>query len=136
MAGRLVEIIPPRFFDFGWVGNGQEANIVLKRGIDISQWMSAGLFLRVHSMVGSAGNIRISAVAEAPTTDDPGAEFVASTALGTCNLGVAAPYCVETPLTPPFGASVRILVKAIGDGNPLNVMLGIDLALKNWSFVS
>ncbi|SRR6266498_185372 len=137
MAGTLVEIVPMRKLDFGFLSAaGAVADLILKQRVDVSEWRAGALLVRVKLIdIPATGSITIKALAEGPTTDDPGAVFVSPIELGSVIVddSFAAPYLDVGSLSANCGSHVRVIAtgrRTSAPGN-LSATLAVDLCLKN-----
>ena len=136
MAGKVVQVIPPRVLDFNHVEVGFAMQFVLKRAIDASSWQSASLLVRITAVspdMPAAGWIGVMVQSEGPSPDDPGAQFLADP-IGSITLtgSELAPCLLIANLGNTLGSSLS--VTASGErfaGGDLSAMLSVDLCLRN-----
>src|SRR5690349_19183017 len=133
MAGKVVQVIPPRLLDFGFVATGLSANIVLMTGIDAREWTSAGLLVRVTSSSFSGLNtLRIGVFREAPTPDDPGLFFVDSSEIAGVDIDVSLPppFFTTADCSGPLGSFLRVVATGTrASAGNLAAMVGLELCL-------
>jgi hypothetical protein len=138
MAGRVVPVIPARTLDFSGLSMNQSLDLVLLRGIDVSEWIAVALLVRASSLDLAGGSVFVTAYLEGLTCEDPGVEFV-QPAVGEGAIGVfidsgtAVPFFTSLPLFIPVGSALRIVARGsrtAASGN-VSATLSVDVSLKN-----
>jgi hypothetical protein len=143
MAGKIIQICPPRLYRFSAVSTS--ATFVLKQGIDVSGWRLVALNVRVHSLTvdpvaGLKGQFSVYAQREGRTPNDPAKLFAQPDRLGlialdyttvTTNSG-AGPDFFVSDLGSNLGSMIRVMLDAsnMNGGSPVGT-LSVDLCLKN-----
>lgn len=119
MSGAIIEICPPRNFDFTHVaapGSGTNTlSIPVAERLEVTPWTEGALVVRVHSINIYDPNDSIELVVspDGSTEEDPSVLFI-GTAVATRTLTNSdlAPSFLLTSLTVPFGSMVRVDVRA------------------------
>jgi hypothetical protein len=120
MPGTQYFAVRKTLYDFASLPGSGSASLVIARAVDVSQYALADMILRVHSvnLAGSAGtgSIQLLAYTEAPTTEDPGTEFVLGSAnANSISINLTTSYTTPTvnyiSLATPFGAYLRLVLK-------------------------
>ncbi|MCZ7683076.1 MAG: hypothetical protein M5U28_31410 [Sandaracinaceae bacterium] len=84
MSGTTIRIFPPRNFDFSKLAAGQSLTMALAERIGASQYTSADILVRVHSLtISGSAKIEVQLYAEAWTPDDPLKTFAKTLATAT-----------------------------------------------------
>jgi len=150
MSGTIIRAVPKRFYDFYNGGNGmnslgEQVQLTVATGIHVSEYREVNLVVRIHSF--NAGNtaaaFQVDAYPEAPTDEDPGADFassssIASTGQVTFATVSRAPWVKIVQVFSPttyFGAFLRLKLTAIQSSgslsNPFNFAMSIDVNPKS-----
>jgi hypothetical protein len=137
MAGQIINVIPPRLFDFSNLSTGYTDELVICRALDVSQWADASLLVRVNdvsALVG--GNIVINAYYVAPTDDDPGIDFISTAFSGGqifLDSTIPSPSLQGAPVYSPLGSALMITVQggrtALGT---ITAVFSIDVKVTNF----
>lgn len=137
MRSQLVRLLPRTDYDFSVLSAGTVlANIPLVQNVDISQWGTGTLIVRVHSDDTKVGNsFRIDARSVAPTDEDPARFFrggIVATVLLALPPGVSSIVgAYETRLTDNAGVAISLFLsvnKAVGGTH--SVTVSVDLLLQ------
>jgi hypothetical protein len=129
-----------RRFDFSTLSNGQSTSLILMQNIDISEWGTAALMVRVAAVDMSGGDVQIVAASDSLSSDDPRATFVTPViesdgvpiAIAVSNT-TAAPMFSCRNLLGSLGAGLRVIAQATRSsvsGN-IAVTMSVELCLKN-----
>lgn len=70
MAGKVVQLIPKRTFDFGSIRLGATLSLILAEQIDISQFCEGILLTRVHGASMAGGSLSLQLVPDGYTPRD------------------------------------------------------------------
>jgi hypothetical protein len=134
MAGRVINIIPPRLFDFTNLALNGETTIVLAKAIDVSQWPDATLMVRINDTSLVGGELWISTQYVSPTADDPGADFVVTAPDAFIYIEDGqGPTFTTVQLTPPLGSAIRVNLTAYRwSSDPMSVVFSIDMKVTNY----
>jgi hypothetical protein len=140
MAGQIVSVCPMRRFDFSGTSLGQTTTLILMQNIDIAEWGTASLLVRVASIDMGGGSVLVTGTPDSMSPDDPRANFVGPPLLsdgepiGALFDGFAvAPTFACINLSGSLGSGLRVVAQANRtsvSGN-LAVTMSIDLCLKN-----
>lgn len=121
MAGTTIVLFTRRVFDFTNVGNALSVEIPMVKAIDVTEWTSGQLIIRVHSgtnVTGATGNAQVLLKVTAPTEEDPAVDFVDPTAVATATINntvsSAKPTIVRATLSAGFGGMLQCSVKGTG----------------------
>jgi hypothetical protein len=146
MAGNLVRVIPTRTLDFSGVLSPAYADVVLKSRIDVREWATASLVVKVLSAsVASGTTLTVGAFLEGPTPEDPAprdqnqvpSSFVSSTFLGTAVIDGfrTPPFTLVAPLGVPLGSMFRVVARGSRVngvlGGSILAVLSVDACLRN-----
>jgi len=138
MAGTIINIIPPRLFNFSGVTAGTTMDIVLQKSVDVSQWSDAAVLVRLNSVDATGGYIDFTCHYVCPTEDDPGQEFESpNQALDSpSNLIISdgiAPVYLTSSVTPPFGSALKIIVTGhMVFSGTLSAVFSVDMKVTNF----
>lgn len=145
MSGTVIRILEPTQYDFTSVGSANALVVPVATRIDASQYRQADLIVRVVATTWSSTSDDI-AVLVAPDPADPsmpGQYFdlqsnpylVTSINPTTKNPPPAEPYGMFYPIANAIGTFSPLLQVALmathASGNPLQIALYMDLALKD-----
>jgi len=145
MPGTVIRALSKTRYDFSSIPLSTSTSLFVARAIDVSQYRFVEFVPRIHalSIVGAGSNpsIVFSAMADAPTPDDPQLEFYTA-AVGTS----AVPFNSMTPstvaplapqfsirCTPPYGPFLRFQIQATQSGTAATtfwVVCSIDVIAK------
>lgn len=140
MPGVVIDICPPRIFDFSNVkalAGAAALSVKVAERIDVRRWTEGALLVRVHSFtLGDVDDsIDVAVSPEGFTYEDPTANFTASV-VATQPLDrtlTTTPAFMLQALTVPYGAMVRVDVVANRISNTtatLNAKLSLGLVMK------
>jgi hypothetical protein len=131
MAGMIVRIIPPRLLDFSALHIGESTTLVLRRDVDVSEWISASMMVRVNEVDMAGGAVEIKAQYQSPAEDDPGLDFATDVATSTViDTGTIVPSFLTVGLGRSLGSGLRIVAMGTrtSSGN-IAVVAAVDLKL-------
>ena len=115
MSTTSIPLFSKRSFDFSNLQNGTTQTIVIAKAIDVSQYTSGTLEVRLHSnntTIGSA-HIYLQAHTTAPSIEDPSKDFYASGTVARVDINSqAAPLLAVASLGTNFGSMLRITMEA------------------------
>lgn len=136
MAGTLHNVTTRRTFTFSNTAVSNTIEIPLVRALDVTDAKELELIVRVHSVnIGTGASLAINAYAVSLTSEEPDADFVKSTAVGTVTLSpsTTAPSLSLASLSTPFGHMVRITVSGTqaGSAQAITATLSIDLLARD-----
>jgi hypothetical protein len=140
MPGMIIKALPKTTYDFSTLtGANQTMVLTVARGIDVSAFREATALMRVHSInFNQSPSVKIDIFPEAPTSEDPSQDFIATTAVassGTVALNsFTAPYLNIQPFSTPFGAFLRIKVtgtQGATASTTFNFAISIDIVAKS-----
>lgn len=135
MRQQLIRLLPRTDYDFSALPGGTlVANLPLVQNIDLSQWGTSALLVRVESAVLTSGSsFRIDARAVAPTDQDP-AQFFRGRIVGTVHQTATAatpPLLLRTRLADNVGAAISLFLsvdqQTTGD---LKFTISVDLLVQ------
>ena len=121
MSGTTIPLFSKRPFTFTLVGNGSQT-IIITKAIDVSQYTSGTLEVRLHSNgTASGAHIFVEAYTTAPTPEDPTENFVVSgTPVASVDITTqSAPLLIVDALDANFGGMLMIAVRATQPGSPV-----------------
>src|SRR5690606_13480434 len=139
MSGTTTPLFSRREFDFSQVRGDRHVEILLIKAVDVSQYTSGTLEVRVHSkdISGPGACISILAYTTAPTAEDPSVDFVDwSSPVAVIVVDHAdddAPSLLTTALWPRFGGMLAIVIRGTQAPKPvarLTAELSAFLTLK------
>jgi len=145
MAGILYHVLPKTLYDFGTLGASAVANLTVATGIDVSRYNSVDIAWRIHTInvagPGTGATLVLNAFTEAPTSEDPGLEFVCSGVLpGFSTMSItsstAAPqvnFVTIDNTTSPLGGFIRLILQGKQSSGPFTafqVAISIDVVAK------
>jgi|SRR5581483_3478737 len=133
MPGTRYRALPRTVYDFSSLTANAVANLVVAKGLDVSQYSSMDMIFRLHwtniSGSGVGATIKLVAYTEAPTDEDPGLEFVCSgLAATTSTISISTGTLVPQTLfvtqdgstgSSTLGASIRLVLVAQQAAAPL-----------------
>ncbi len=133
MSGTTIRIFPPRNFDFSGLAAGQSLTMALAERIGASQYTSADILVRVHSLtISGSAKIEVQLYAEAWTPDDPLKTFAKTLATATIDGQTQVNDLVIASVSSGLGSMLLVGVKGTQSGSMVTVtgVLSADLALK------
>ncbi len=139
MAGQTIRLIDMTSYDFSQIAASSTGEINVAEHIDVSQWKSATLMIRVHSatVAEQSATFKVEAFADGYTHEDPTLEYANPPSVGSVTItqsNVAEPYFVTKELT---GGAIGAMLKVVLSGtqvtnqDTLSGVFSIDLALKD-----
>ncbi len=130
MSGQVLSIITKRDFDFSNL-TSLTLEVPLVRAVDVTDAKDITLQVRVHSRTITGGSVQVIARAISLTEEEPNTDFVGGD-VATIPLGTAAPTLHLMALTQPFGAMIRVVVKATGAAaSTIRVNISVDLIIRD-----
>ncbi len=140
MSGRIIRLAPRSVYDFNMLNAGGSTAIALAQRVDVSQYTELTLMVRVHGVdIGAgAGNLKVRAVPEGHTNEDPGQFFLddsSATGLGEIALdnSISAPAFRVKLLSSGSGAMIAVLLEANQDQSQVYNLwadISVDLSMK------
>jgi hypothetical protein len=129
MSGTTISLFSRREFDFSKVQGQRCVDIMLVKAVDVSQYTSGTLEVRVHSRTisGVGANICVLAYTTAPTAEDPTVDFVDYSA-PVASITVddsdrrAPPVLATAALSPGFGGMLAIVVRGAQPRVPVDTL--------------
>lgn len=141
MSGMIIQALPRTDFDFSSLAvSVVTGKVPLATGVDLSQYPEATLILRIHTITMTNGaKFDIFVHPSAPTAEDPGATFRATTsALSvssiTVTTGATAPTLIEQAFAANIGGMVDVMLQVTQSNpvsNPFRFAISIDIAAKS-----
>lgn len=132
-------ILAERAFDFSSLGASDQVDVVLVKSLDVTDYRSGELQVRVHAASWSSASpqdVFVKAYMTAPCPDDPSTDFVGTTAMATATLSdsggnTSAGDMLNAGLTAGFGSYLRIEldITQSGASEPLSFTISADMVL-------
>jgi hypothetical protein len=136
MSGTNIRAIPKQTFDFSNLAPSATAEYLMVKSLDVAQWTTVWLWLRVHSngIVPDNAQIQIIVNPTAPSVEDPAVDFVDTgsfTALGF-NKAFGAPKLIGVDISSLSNGFVRISVKGVQDSSAgvMTADISVDIVAK------
>jgi hypothetical protein len=131
MAGKLIQILPKRAYDFSTMRLGTSQRIVLAEHIDISEYIDCIVAARINSITaGGSNTISLDIYGDGYTDDDPSLSFLTAAPLFSSVLLTTAPFLVT------YGGTIRghyasaIMTATRGQMGALKITMSADLVLR------
>lgn len=133
MANVVVSLFSLRRYGFEAIAASNSFDIVVVRALECARYREISLVTRVHSIAfGSGASIQLFAYEVAPTDDEPGTDFVASSTVCSSTITSAfAPALYVTTSAAPFGGALRVVLRGTrGISGACAAVLEADLVMK------
>jgi len=140
MSGRAVRVLSMSEFDFGGIAKASSIVNTIAKNIDVSQWTSAELVARLHSVSwpqngNGDASLKVIALQDGFTEEDPAASFLGSS-LGSCSFTDPDPAesMVVSALSTPMSGMITVQLEASQDSGvqgTLTATLSVDLILRD-----
>lgn len=136
MAGTIIPVFTKRTFDFSNLGSSATAEYVMVKSLDVSQWTSVSLWIRVHSnsIAPDDAEIQVVVYPTDPSAEEPSVDFVDSDtyAYYAVQKSTAAPGLLGLNISSISDGFVRISVKGVQGSTPgtSSADLSVDVVAK------
>jgi hypothetical protein len=132
-----IPILNQRLFDFSTLASSATSDVVLVRAIDVTDYRTGVLTVRVHDADYGAGSptLKVVAYMTSPSKDDPSQDFIgaakATVVLKDATTQIDADELAKDGLDASFGSHLRIVLEATQATSPdtLQATISADLAL-------
>ncbi len=138
MMGSVLQVSPPRDYEFNQITSGQAQTQTVMERIDVGGADKIDLVVRVHetATISTSGNISVQLVADGFTADDPSQDFFSGVIGGQAQVifgagAVAAGTLQVATVSADVGSRVAVQVVGVGGSGDVALRLSIDLVLKH-----
>lgn len=144
MPGGVIRALPKTKYNFASLIASSGVEVVVAKGLDVSAYREATLLCRMHEkdIGGGAGNWKVEMIvrADAPTTEDPGAEWTPTPAADLATVTIDSSSSAYNSfqldsVNTPFGGWLKLIIKPTQSSGSaettFQIVLSADLIVKS-----